>query len=326
MRKSPCQYGANLQRSSAASDPSRWHVAPEAALWESARRGQQPPLTVLSRLVPVTLIPAALLWACTGPAPRVYFPLHLHPQPVVAWATAAGLLLPTAIFYIADAFLDASAWQWLGPTQKHSDSTSEAERTGAFVLHPRNAYSSHAQTAAGSYMLSRAYTDARASVASVAYGAVLFLMGIASFVWWASRRHAAQRIDSWLMETVCSAAAVSYFAVGAPEHEMALVAAWAMVTTWRAATFSRRGNLLWPNVAGIGGHWFAALSLGGCGLMGRYIGGLVALTLGLVLKMHDTKQGHAWGTAAFHYASAVGALLIWLWIQSLPLSAARAGT
>ena len=107
---------------------------------------------------------------------------------------------------------------------------------------------------------------------------------------------------------------------------MALVAAWAMVTTWRAATFSRRGNLLWPNVAGMGGHWFAALSLGGCGLMGRYIGGLVALTLGLVLKMHDTKQGHAWGTAAFHYASAVGALLIWLWIQSLPLSAARAGT
>ena len=52
----------------------------------------------------------------------------------------------------------------------------------------------------------------------------------------------------------------------------------------------------------------------------------IALTLGLVLKMHDTKQGHAWGTAAFHYASAVGALLIWLWIQSLPLSAARAGT
>ena len=165
----------------------------EAALWESARRGQQPPLTVLSRLVPVTLIPAALLWACTGPAPPVYFPLHLHPQPVVVWATAAGLLLPTAIFYIADAFLDASAWQWLGPTQKHSDSTSEAERTGAFVLHPRNAYSSHAQTAAGSYMLSRAYTGARASVASVAYGAVLFLMGIVSFVWWA--RAGTQRND-----------------------------------------------------------------------------------------------------------------------------------
>ena len=121
------------------------------------------------------------------------FPLHLHPQPVVAWATAAGLLLPTAIFYIADAFLDASAWQWLGPTQKHSDSTSEAERTGAFVLHPRNAYSSHAQTAAGSYMLSRAYTGARASVASVAYGAVLFLMGIVSFVWWA--RAGTQRND-----------------------------------------------------------------------------------------------------------------------------------
>ena len=66
------------------------------------------------------------------------------------------------------------------------------------------------------------------------------------------------------------------------------------------------------------GHWFAALRLGGCGLMGRYLGGLVGLTLGLVLKMYDTKRGRAWGTAAFHYAVAVGLLLIWLWIQSLP--------
>ena len=221
----------------------RSQLRAEAARWESARNGQQPPLTVLSRLLPMTLAPAALLWACTGPALPTNFPLL---TPISAWATAAGFLLPTAVFYLADAFLDANAWGWLGPTQTIAGSTSEAEHTGAFVLHPMNTYSSHALMAAGSYILARACSDARGPVASGVYGAVLILMGIASFVWWASRRHAAQRLDSWLMEMVCCAAAASYVAVGAPGHEMAVVVAWGMVTTWRAATFVRHGNLLWP--------------------------------------------------------------------------------
>ena len=291
----------------------------EVELWNSARDGQVPPLTVLSRLLPTVLVPAVLLWACSGTAPPANVPLL---PPVAAWATTAGLVLPAAVFYFADVFLDASAWEWLGPTQKKVDSTSEAERNGAFVLHFMNTYSSNGETAAGCYLLARACTDARAPVATGVYGVMLILMGLASFVWWASRRHAAQRLDSWLMETVCNAAAAYYFGVAAPEHETAVVAAWAVVTTWRAATFSRHGNLLWPCVAGMAGHWFSALRLGGCGLMWRYIGGLVGLVLGLVLKMHDTKRRHAWGTAAFHYAIAVGLLLIWSWIQSLPLAGA----
>ena len=71
------------------------------------------------------------------------------------------------------------------------------------MLHPRNTYSSHAQTAAGGFILTRACTDARAPLASGAYGPTLtptltlplgaygvtmLLMGLASFAWWASRR------------------------------------------------------------------------------------------------------------------------------------------
>ena len=60
---------------------------------------------------------------------------------------------------------------------------------GAFVLHPRNTYSSHAQTAAGGFILTRACTDARAPLASGAYGVTMLLMGLASFAWWGSRRY-----------------------------------------------------------------------------------------------------------------------------------------
>ena len=48
------------------------------------------------------------------------------------------------------------------------------------MLHPMNAYSSHAQTAAGGFILARACTDAsvRGPLASGAYGLTMLLMGV----------------------------------------------------------------------------------------------------------------------------------------------------
>ena len=82
-----------------------------------------------------------------------------------------------------------------------------------------NAYSSHAQTAAGGFILARACTDARAPLASGAYGLTMLLMGLVSFASWGSRRRAVQQVDSWLMETVTGASAAAYLAIGAPEYE-----------------------------------------------------------------------------------------------------------
>ena len=126
-------------------------------------------------------------------------------------------------------------------------------------------------------------------------------MGLASFGWWASRLHVMQRIDSWLMETIISGAAVAMVGVGLPDHnERVLTAAWVLVAVRRAVTFSGHGNLLLPSIALTLGYWHAALSLGGCGEIWRYIAGVGGLLLGLVLKMYDTTQGGTWGTAAFH--------------------------
>ena len=292
----------------------------EVALWNSAREGRVPSLVALSRVAPIVLLLAALLRVLAGSlAPPAAFPLM---TPAAAQAMAAGVLLPTAVVHVASAIakLDESAWRWLGPTQKHASSTSEPERRGAFVLHPMNTYSSHAQTAAGGYILARACDDdARAPIASAAYGATMILMGLASVVWWGSRRDAAQRLDSWLMETVTGASAAAYWAVGAPEHEIACVGTWALVTVLRAATLPRRGNLLWPTLAATCGYCYSALSLGGCGLLWRYVAGVGGMALGLLMKMLDTAQGRAWGTAAFHYAMGGGAVMLWLWVQSLPL-------
>jgi hypothetical protein len=75
-------------------------------------------------------------------------------------------------------------------------------------------------------------------------------MGLASFGWWASRLHVMQRIDSWLMETIISGAAVAMVGVGLPDHnERVLTAAWVLVAVRRAVTFSGHGNLLLPSIA-----------------------------------------------------------------------------
>ena len=123
------------------------------------------------------LLFAALFSTLTGSAPPATFPLLTASS---AWAAAVCLLLPTLVFAAADVALDEKAWRWLGPTHKHARSTSEPERGGAVVLHPMNAYSSHAQTAAGGFILARACTDAsvRGPLASGAYGLTMLLMGV----------------------------------------------------------------------------------------------------------------------------------------------------
>ena len=148
------------------------------------------PRTVATQIVFL----AALFSTLTGSAPPATFPLLTASS---AWAAAVCLLLPTLVFAFADVVLDEKAWRWLGPTHKHPQATSEPERGGALVLHPMNTYSSHAQTAAGGFILARACTDAsvRGPLASVAYGLTMLLMGVASFGWWSSRRRAAQQID-----------------------------------------------------------------------------------------------------------------------------------
>ena len=144
-------------------------------------------------------------------------------------------------------------------------------------------------------------------------------MGLVSFCWWASRRDAAQRLDSWLMETTTMAVAVAMLAIALPAtHETKLVAVWLVATAVRAATFARQGNLLLPTITLTISYYAAALRCGGTGTLWLYLAGLAAMHGGLVLKMYDTTGRGTWGTAAFHYAAGAGWTLMWLWSQTLP--------
>ena len=291
----------------------------EAAKWTEARQGLQPPLVVAKRLVPIPFIMCTLLNAVSGSSPPWDFPLASR---TALMAMAFGLFFPASLLFNLDGALDDRAWAWLGALQKHKRCTSEPERPGALVLHPMNTYSSHAQTAAGLFILARACGDARARIASGAFGLTLIAMGIASHVWWASRRDAAQRIDSWLMETVTAAMGISMLSLALPAWEVWLVCAWAIAAAWRASSFAAgkamHANLLAPTLVYTSGYVFAVLRLGGCGHIWRYAAGTGWIYAGLVLKMFDTSRIGEWGTAAFHYAAGLGFALLWLWSQTLP--------
>ena len=179
-------------------------------------------------------------------------------------------------------------------------------------------YSSHAQTAAGAYILARACDDARAPRASALFGLTQIAMGCASFAWWASRRVRARQLDSWLMETMTTAMGAAALAVAVPEHERALVAAWVLYAVLRAASFRERGDLLLATALYTVAYLIAVQRLGGCGLLWRYTASTASIYTGLVLKFFDTTGRGAWGTAAFHYAVGFGHVLLWLWTQSWP--------
>lgn len=111
---------------------------------------------------------------------------------------------------------------------------------------------------------------------------------------------------------------VALAAAGAPEHERALVALWAAYSTWRLATFSGDADLLVPSVAYWSGALLSIWRTGGCGEIWRFVLGMGLVFCGITLKMVDTTGRGAWGTAAFHYCTAVGWTVFWSWSQTLP--------
>ena len=292
----------------------------EIALWNSARNGHVTPLVVLSRLAPLTLLIGAVLKAISGPMPSQKFTLlslaALQPMLVAA-------VVPTVLFAVLDRrnFLNATAWKFAGAVQKFDFSTSERERHGALVLFPMGTYSSNALTAMGGLILAHACSgNVRVELASFVLGASFLVMGIASFGWWASRRYFFHRFDNWMMETHLSSVAVAVIAASVPEHEHMLVAAWACRALWRLFTFGGHADLLVPSVATWAGVLFSILRTGGSGEVWRNVVGIGGVHCGLVLKMYDTTGRGAWGTAAFHYSTAIGWALFWSWSQTLPLA------
>jgi hypothetical protein len=292
----------------------------EVRLWNEARLGRVQPLVVLSRLGPITLIVGALVRALSGPLPPSPFALFSPSAAVPAFFL--GLFLPTLLMAALDGPLNATSWHAFGSVkspQNEDGSTSERERVGAFVRFPMSTYSSHGFTAFGSLILAHTFEDDdRAPLASAAVGLAFIAMGLASFGWWASRRTLLHRLDNWLMETHLMAMGVAVLTAVAPASERALVATWAGYAAYRLATFDGHGDLLWPSVVTWGGVALAIGRLGGCGHVGWFMGGVGGVHAGLVLKMYDTMGLGAWGTAAFHYATAAGWASFWAWSQTLP--------
>ena len=50
----------------------------------------------------------------------------------------------------------------------------------------------------------------------------------------------------------------------------------------------------------------------------RIVLGSGGVFCGVALKMFDTTGAGAWGTAVFHYSTAVGWAFVWAWSQTLP--------
>ena len=290
----------------------------ELELWSEARHGRVPPLVVLSRLGPIALGVGGLLKLVSGYRPPTPFTLF---DSLPVWLAFVCSALPSAALAVLDRNLDSSAWEseslW-GPL--HPIDTCEPERRHAFVRYPMSAYSSHALTAMGGLILGHAMRKgARAPMASGALGLSFLAMGLASFGWWASRRRRLHRIDNWLMETHLMAVGLAIGAASEPEREGAMVIAWVCYALFRLAIFSGDADLLVPSI----GYWSATLyaiaRTGGGGELWRLVAGLCGVFGGLTVKMVDTTGKGAWGTAAFHYGTAIGWALFWSWSQTLPV-------
>ena len=195
----------------------------------------------------------------------------------------------------------------------------ERERVDSFVRFRMNAHSSHAHCAAGAYILVRGL-DARAPLASALLGASTVAMGLASFVWWSSKRLAAQRLDNFLMEVYTAAMGLVGLALVDPRFERHRVSAAVALIVLRGFAFPGHARLGASLGASTFGCVYAVLQLRGAGSPWWHLAGIVLSSQSLVLKMVDTNGFGAWGTAGFHYVAAAAGPVLWIWLQTLPAS------
>ena len=291
-------------------------VAAESALWHRARAGLVTPLVVSQRLLVVTLLLVAVKEAAAGDAParpfRVFTPASMR-------AVLVALVLPNFVFALLDRLLGADAWECLGPLTTKPLMEQERERASSFVRYPMNAHSSHAHCAAGAYILARGL-DARAPLASALLGASTVAMGLASFVWWSSKRLAAQRLDNFLMEVYTAAMGLVGLALVDPRFERHRVSAAVALIVLRGLAFPGHARLGASLAASTFGCVYAVLQLRGAGSPWWHLAGIVLSSQSLVLKMVDTNGFGAWGTAGFHYVAAAAGPVLWIWLQTLPAS------
>ena len=112
--------------------------------------------------------------------------------------------------------------------------------------------------------------------------------------------------------------AVAILSASEPEFEQLLVLACLFYQSVRLATFSGHADLLWPSVAYWSAIFYSIHRSNGPGVVWRFVLGIGTMFSGLVLKMVDTTGRGAWGTAAFHWATAIGWTFLWSWSQTLP--------
>lgn len=295
----------------------------EIDLWQAARlKGKVPPMIVVKRLTVIMALLVLAVCGLSGSREAERFP-PISPA-ALTHTFSIGLLIPVVIFGVLDFALDASWWECLGSmAPAGSIMTNEESNARSFVSRPLNTCSSNAQVTAGVFILFHA-SDSRTPLASNLLGVVLVALGLASFVWWSSSRRLAMVVDNWLMEVHLFSLALAMLTASLPERERVLMVSWLAVVVLRwtrlsSNTSSGKANLWVPSLVLIISIFSSVASLGGRGDVLLFLGGLGTLLYGPVLKFVDTSGQGVWGTAAFHYAAAIGVVLLWAWTQTLPL-------
>lgn len=255
-----------------------------AALFPSSRTGRVAVLaTILTGLGHALASFAVALTPARPPQPLDALEYLLSGRD--AWLL--GLLAPVLLVSSLGAVgLDDRAWKPLGPLATCDMTTCEPPRPGRLLLRPYNAHSSHAQIAAGGFILSQAWGGtSRAPLAACFMGASLVILGSVSYVWWASCRELAGHYDHLMMEIHTAALPLLFLSTAMPDAEPALLLVAVLWSSFRAATFPGRAAMLNVAVLAYGTALAAVLIVGGGGDLRLLTAALGATLYGFVPKV-----------------------------------------
>jgi hypothetical protein len=224
-------------------------------------------------------------------------------------------LILISFFYYLDCRLDNTHLNFFGKKIIVKEE-SEKPYSNMFIIRKMNAHSSVFHFFAGLYILLDLSVYTKAYYASILYGILLVLQGLASYLWWSSSREYAWKLDHLMMDSHINALIGVFLSIIFPFMEIFLVLGGLLWIKYKYLTqngsnlINRCCSLLIMTIV-------LTIKFNSCGNINLFILACLLTLGGLVPKIADTAYNFYYGTALFHFMESFGFLTFYYWAQTI---------
>ena len=218
-------------------------------------------------------------------------------------------------FYFLDIILTNKFWDKLGEKEEYVDE-SETPMNNNFILRPMNSHSSIFLTSVGLYSFNHINKNTIYLYASYFFSISQILMGIMSYLWWASNVNNIHIIDNLCMEQIVNSLSILIWTTLFPTYELFFIFLSILYFILHFFYFKKE-KLFELCIIFMVGSFSSSYYYGSGNQIDFFVATILTLG-GLVPKITDRVIRFQLGTTIFHFMESFGFLIFYKWVQTIP--------